>query len=95
VDNVVAVQVAHRSCHLPEVEGGQTFLTEVFMSDLLEEAPMGCELEQKVYFGVIREEAIHLKYIGMVGVELHFYLLSQLRLHSSLLNLLLVYHFYS
>jgi hypothetical protein len=41
MDDVVAVQVADATDHLPEVKRGQVLLEVVLLADLLEEAAVG------------------------------------------------------
>lgn len=40
MDDVVAVQIAHSTHHLPEVEGRKVLLEVVFLSDFLKETPI-------------------------------------------------------
>ena len=56
---------------------------------------MGCQLKKQVYFGCICKKSVHFEHIWVVCKHLDFYFLSHLILHTCLLDLFLVDHFYS
>lgn len=51
MDHVVAVQKSHSAHHLPEIEGGEVLLETAPLADLLEQAPVGRQLQQQVDLG--------------------------------------------
>jgi hypothetical protein len=95
MDNIVTVQISDCSCHLSEVERGETFLAVISFADLFEKAAMSGQLQEQIYLGVVAEESIHLEDVRMISEHLYFDLLTHLVLHPCLLHLLFVYHLYS